>query len=287
MCLLCVMKPNETPTRAQLLIAADNNPHGFGYAIHCGDRILTGRGMNAEEVIDRFLRIRSGMPDTWAMFHARITTHGNTDKSNCHPFRMNGDPSTVIGHNGIIPIDVPKGDHRSDTRIFADEWLPELLTELDNPEGFKELEDLVGYSKVAVFTHDPRLKYQVYILNEEMGHWTGDIWWSNDTYKPSLYTPKYAYAGSYGSMDLWDIDGRPSLVEGNCGMCHSMLDQVDVDGSMCSMCMSCLDCYADLQDCLCYRQTTRAYAKYEHDLYGNQLYSETGDTLVPYGTPPF
>lgn len=259
MCLLCVMEPNKTPTKQQLMTAAENNPDGFGYAFHCGDRIITGRGMDAEEVVDRFLRIREGLPNTWAMFHARYTTHGATNKANCHPFRMNGDPSTVIGHNGIIPIDVPKGDDRSDTRYFADEWLPELIELLDDEKGFAELEQLVGASKVAVFTHDDRLDHQVYILNEHNGHWKDGIWWSNDTYQYSWYKSyKTASLKPYASGQWWD-DEYPSYTRAQtfeekdeCGVCFAKLGDVDYDGGVCTMCNCCIDCQDYYLECMCY-----------------------------------
>ena len=147
MCLLCVMEPGSIPTRQQLKNAADSNPHGYGYAFLTEDRIITGRGMDADEVIDRFLRIREGFPNTWAMFHARYTTHGATDKANCHPFRVGGSPDIVIGHNGILPVDVPKHEDRSDTRIFAEDILPDLVEWLDDPHGWQMLEDFAGSSK--------------------------------------------------------------------------------------------------------------------------------------------
>lgn len=278
MCLLCVMKPNETPTREQLKTAAVANPHGFGYAFHVGDRIITGRGMDADEVIDRFLRIREGLPNTWAMFHARITTHGQTNKANCHPFRMGGDPSTVIGHNGVIPIELDKNDHRSDTRVFADEWLPELITLLDDEDGFAELESLIGYSKVAVFTHDERLQHQVYILNEDLGHWTDGIWWSNDSYKPYTYSKSYGYFGSaYKGGSASPSDG--------CQLCWSIISEVDERLGLCSNCDSCLDCYEHKADCMCY---TPDYAlrksKYDYDMYSEEASGPyNGQELLPYG----
>lgn len=277
MCVLCVMKPNSTPTREELMTAAEGNPHGFGYAIHCGDRILTGRGMDAEEVIDRFLRIRSGMPDTWAMFHARFTTHGATNKSNCHPFRVGGDPSTVIGHNGIIPLALPAGDPRSDTRFFADEWMPELLEHLDDEEMFEEIEDVIGYSKIAVFTHDPRLKYQVYILGEELGHWNGDIWWSNDGYKPYVYDKK-KYVSYTTIGDRWSYEHSNS--ERKCKMCLSIMSEENFRDGMCGLCYSCLDCEEYYLDCLCY--TPPKAKKYETDLAEASEYA----SLYPYNEYP-
>lgn len=278
MCLLCVIEPNVTPSREHLLNATKNNPDGFGYAFHCGDKIITGRGMNAEEVIDRFLTIRSGLPNTWAMFHARYTTHGATTKANCHPFRVGGDPSTVIGHNGIIPITVEVGDTRSDTRVFADEWMPEILEDLDDEQTFAELEDFIGGSKVAVFTHDPRLKKQVYILNEDMGSWDKGIWWSNSTYKYHYEYSSYstrAY-GSLSGLKWWDYEYSEDFLHDRlvakeeqleylvgagvdddgspyCTKCLALLDELDLDEGLCGVCNYCLECTQFWTGCLCYR----------------------------------
>jgi len=280
MCLLCVIEPNVTPTREQLINATVNNPDGFGYAFHCGDRIITGRGMDATEVVDRFLRIREGLPNTWAMFHARYTTHGSTTKANCHPFRVGGDPSTVIGHNGIIPIKVPTADTRSDTRVFADEWLPEFIEYLDDEEVFKELEDFVSGSKVAVFTHDPRLSSQIYILNEDLGHWDKGIWWSNYGYKP--YTPLTTYKSLYGSRwwNDYDNDGLPvigydydkpkpmlgvggdGIEDSYCTKCLTILDDNDFDDGLCNTCNYCLDCSEFWATCLCYNPTKNQLRDY-------------------------
>lgn len=285
MCLLCVMEPNVTPTRDQLLNATSNNPDGFGYAFHCGDRIITGRGMDAEEVVDRFLRIREGLPHTWAMFHARYTTHGSTSKANCHPFRMNGDPGTVIGHNGIIPIDVPKGDDRSDTRYFADEWLPELIELLDDQQGFAELEQLVGASKVAVFTHDDRLNHQVYILNESMGHWANGIWWSNDTYKYDWYKVyKSSNTKSYAS-GTWYDEEYPSHTPTNflkeeCITCFSKLGDADYDAGVCTMCNCCVDCGDYYLECMCYDPKSKSR---EVVVYNEQAYESCGGFAIPVG----
>ncbi len=266
MCLLCVIEPNATPTREQLLNATSQNPDGFGYAFHCGDRIITGRGMDATEVVDRFLRIREGLPNTWAMFHARYTTHGATTKANCHPFRVGGDPSTVIGHNGIIPIKVPVGDTRSDTRVFADEWLPVLLGELDDKKTFEDIEEFIGGSKIAVFTHDERLKEQVYILNENLGHWDKGIWWSNYGYEP--YVPSTTYKSLYGGRwwSDYDNDGMPieaydgellgvggaDLGEAYCTKCLTILDALDLEEGLCNVCNYCLECGQFWTTCLCY-----------------------------------
>jgi glutamine amidotransferase len=204
---------------------------------------------------------------------------------------MNGDPSTVVGHNGIIPIKLDKDDHRSDTRVFADEWLPELITLLDDEKGFEELEDLVGASKVAIFTHDPRLASQVYILNEHMGHWKDGVWWSNSTYCDLPYSSYFSKGVSYGRDKWWDdeypsIDDSPSTSsETRCEFCYEGLYERDFRAGKCYSCGVCLDCFTYGADCICY---TPAYAQrqfqYEADAFGNvhRLPLDYGTMDIPF-----
>lgn len=270
MCLLTVMQPYSTPTREQLVQAACNNPHGFGYAIMFGDRIVTGRGMDAEEIIDRFLAIRERCPDTWAMFHHRYTTHGDTNKSNCHPFRVGGDEQIVLAHNGIIPINLPKGERRSDTRVFAEDELPHLLEYLDCDNGYEELEDYIGWSKVCIFSISPKLEQNVYILNESSGTWDNGIWWSNDSYKPSKYEG-WSSLRAYGSGSLWNYEDDEIAVipsrSGSCEMsgwwqrsdmqqclfCSTNMSDQEWEWGYCDWCKSCLECANDIIDCECNR----------------------------------
>lgn len=263
MCLLCVFEPGASPTREELENSAASNPHGFGYAFLMEDRIVTGRGMDATDVIDRFMRIRAGFPDVWAMFHARYATHGTTNKSNCHPFRVDGDPNIVLAHNGILPIDVPKYENRSDTRIFADDHLPNYLEWLDDPEGFQLLESWASGNKIAVFSLDPRLENNVYIINENLGHWDNGRWWSNSSYKSSPYTGRYESLRAYGWDDagFFDSDNQKCDVtewwkratEQQCIYCSAMVTDQEWDWGYCDNCKTCLECAMDIIDCECYR----------------------------------
>jgi glutamine amidotransferase len=271
MCLLCVFEPGASPTRQELMNAADSNPHGYGYAFLTNDKILTGRGMDAEEVIDRFLRIREGFPNTWAMFHARFTTHGLTDKANCHPFRVGNEQHTVLAHNGILDIEVPKGSHRSDTRIWAEDIMPEFMEWLDDPTGYDQLEDWAGNNKIAIFTLDPRMANNVYIINEGLGHWDKGRWFSNDTYKYSWYS-NYKRTGARQTIlggSLWgadDVGEEPAFLSGKkettewwkygssrfCCWCRSWLGDDEWEKGYCGNCKMCLDCCCSLSECLCW-----------------------------------
>ncbi|WIV52954.1 hypothetical protein [Amycolatopsis nalaikhensis] len=98
-----------------------HNNDGHGYAIVDGDRIITGRGMNAAAVIDEFTAPRGLHPDQPALFHSRFATHGPVTDDNIHPFPIGGDPRTLLAHNGVLPQEAhpSRQDPRSDTRIAA------------------------------------------------------------------------------------------------------------------------------------------------------------------------
>lgn len=270
MCLLTVMQPYAVPTAEQLYTAAESNPHGFGYAFLLKDTIITGRGMDAQEVIERFLRLREGFVDCYAMFHTRYTTHGASNKANCHPFRVGGSKDTVLAHNGVLPLD--PADGRSDTRFFAEDWLPELgLDALDDEQTYEWLEKWAAGSKVAIFTLDPALKNNVYILNEHLGHWKDGIWWSNYSYEPY---PTYGSALGYTPRTFtdWFNSEDDSFLEDECGYCRA-IGTADPKYNYCRNCYSCFDCYEDINSCLCYNP-----AKKQEDI----IAEIDKDSLLPY-----
>jgi len=264
-----VAKPNAMPTDDQLMCACVNNPDGFGYAVHTGKSIITGRGMNHDDVIDRFLTVREKHINGWAMFHARFTTHGETVKENCHPFRVGGSPDTILAHNGILGnVKIPAGDKRSDTRVFAEDLLPKRLNILDSKKKFKKLEKWAGGSKVAVFTTDRRLQKAVYIINEKLGHWDEDgIWWSNSSYKQTHYV-----SANYGKANRWipaydiangtqkyviDGDDITEFVEEGmaCSYCGHFFAETDYYHGYCQTCWTCMECQDFEESCMCYKPT--------------------------------
>lgn len=274
MCLLTFISEGSLPNVDHLSNGAVNNPDGFGWAIKTEHHILTGHGMSFDPVLENFLNARKkhGGP---ALFHSRITTHGNTSIDNCHPFRVGGDARSVLGHNGMLPIDVPKGDTRSDTAIFAQQYLPNIggVYALDEPDTFAQLEKWATGSKLVVLTADPFANRDWYILNEKSGHWDTDgVWWSN-----SSYQTVYRSYGSYGSgwsgyvskstksdndyVTLLDEDDEAyyNLYQVVCPVCNTAevydFDCEDVD--VCYTCGFCMWCETWGDDCDCWGHQDR------------------------------
>lgn len=248
MCLLVVSSPNSTPRKKELENASCNNPHGFGYAVIAGSKIITGKGMSAKKVIKEFLAVRKQYPNSYAMYHARFATHGVKNDDNCHPFKVGGSDLTYLAHNGILSVHIEPTDKRSDTRIFAEDILPSMggVTALDNTNLYGMIQKWSAGNKIAIFTLDPNAQYDCYIINEDLGHWDNEgNWWSNDTYKENAWGKFYQQYADCGPLSIAEDDYSCML----CGV------EVDPDDNpyYCHTCGSCFECSMIVNEtCLCW-----------------------------------
>lgn len=287
MCLLIYASPNSAPTKKSLRRAAVHNPDGFGFAINNGKDVLYGKGMDIEDTIKEFFAVRERFPDSHALFHLRITTHGATNLDNCHPFVV--DDGIVLAHNGMLPI--KEQDGKSDTRLFAEEWLPTMGVKemLDTPEGFADLEQFASGSKLAILSSNPALDHPFYLVNEKLGHWKQGVWYSNSSYTKnygkylysSVSTTSYSrgtyssynghlYSPQHDSLDMWDnSDWRydeetdewyyedDSIVDWICNVCEitQTYDLNKDEPHNCPECGTCWYCDKPYGVCCCYPVT--------------------------------
>ncbi len=231
MCLLTYFPPGAAPNPVALSVGARVNPHGHGFAVIAGTRIITSHGMDGTAVIDHFTAVRARYPRWAALFHSRYATHGERSVDNCHPFRLGGDPRTVLAHNGTLPKRVhPRPyDRRSDTRIAAEEYLARHpFGSIDTRRGARGLGSWLGSSKLVILTVDPAYRHSAYLFGESAGRWDGGIWYSNTSYQPRPRRPARRY------------------------LCRSCLN-VDFDRTSryCSRCGWCFDCDTVFPDCEC------------------------------------
>lgn len=266
MCVLSLAPAGEVQYRYDLRTACENNPDGFGYAIHTGRHILRRRSMDADYLIDRYLIDRAAHMDGPALFHARIATSGNVDNSGCHPFFVKESSKVAIGHNGVLPLDMTKlHPWKSDTRFFVEDIIQERggVSALADPAFLCEVEQWMGTgNKMVILSADRRLAPYT-ILNEKSGHWEDSIWWSNWSYTWGAYSSSKSFTWktakvitlpdvtSSDGADLWEDDecpdcGNPldavSIEDGWCGDCgFDLLNREHVDSAFC-------DCYQCLQD---------------------------------------
>ncbi|WP_043661862.1 class II glutamine amidotransferase [Nocardia thailandica] len=246
MCILTFYPPNTSPDLDALAGGALVNPDGHGWAIHAGDRILTGRGMDPLSVITEFAETRTHHPDGPALFHSRLATHGRHDTSNCHPFPLGGDERTVFAHNGILPSHVHPldGDPRSDTRIAAEDFLPrQPFGPLDSWTGHTRMQAWLGADKAVILTVDPAYKQPAYLLNEHRGHWIAGVWYSNLSFQDARYY-------QWPTSDLDDDDG----------CCLQCYHYTEPDQLHCPSCGHCRACDMPFPHCRCATTGTDPYS---------------------------
>jgi len=277
MCLLVVCKPNAIPKREELTEGACSNPHGYGFAMVIDGKIFRYRTMSARKAVNKFLHMREQNPHGYAIWHARYATHGVKNEDNCHPFQVGGDTDTVLAHNGVLDTFIGKDDKRSDTRIFAEDTLPKLggVCALEDENLYRMIEGWASGSKIAILTTNPKAQYQLYLINEKLGHWDDHgVWWSNSSYKRSTHTlgsyyksdtttkpiheSDYAEEQTYYEKLLDNLDEE--IIIDQCPSCWALID-LDVSSEYCQYCDSCLSCYATWQDRMCY---TPASARKAH-----------------------
>ena len=204
MCLLTFMPGDVMPDMSRFKEAAVNNPDGFGFAILEKKGFIKAHSMNFNELANQFVDARDKHKGP-AIFHFRWATHGSETVDNCHPFLLGEDPTSVVGHNGILNVKIPTNDKRSDTKIFAEDIMPAVggITSLDDEKYFTTMEKWAGGNKLVFLTHNDDAKYSWYILNSHLGDWDKDMWWSNTSYNKYTYVLPKVYQATH---TIWDDD---------------------------------------------------------------------------------
>lgn len=131
------------------------------------------------------------------LIHFRIATHGKVNSTNCHPFLVNENLCFI--HNGII-----SGTGLKDCPDFSDTYLFNQVILNKLPANFIEneailnlLADYIGYSKLIFL--DSADNWQ--IVNESLGHWKGENWFSNSSYLPYKAPEKKSNFSNFYDVD--------------------------------------------------------------------------------------
>ena len=209
MCIVIVKTEKTDTPKEQLKESFDNNRDGSGYLFAMNGNLTIKKGFFVfNDFYDNYSRDMERFNNPVSIIHFRITTHGITNKTNCHPFLIND--GIGFAHNGMIDF-VDDHKKKSDTLMFKNEILSIL------PDGFifnnsimKLIEESIGTSKLAFLDNNGNYR----IANEGLGHWNKDntIWYSNKSYC-EVRTPKYAWnafghAGIYSQYDNLNITNK-------------------------------------------------------------------------------
>lgn len=203
MCLLVLQKQNSSFDWEKLEGGFDANPDGAGYAVHTPKGLIQSKGYFQWDAFRESLAPYEGRS---CIVHFRISTSGNVDADNCHPFDVGGifgrrefAGQLVVAHNGVLDerLTVPG---RNDTWHFTKNKLYPVWKQCRefhlSEKATEAIGQNIGSSKLAFLDHLGRHS----IVNERLGHWDKDVWYSNSSYAWSM-------PSSYRSYDDFDYGG--------------------------------------------------------------------------------
>lgn len=201
-----------------------NNPDGGGFTYFNGKSVSIVKEMKDVNLLyKQYAQARKENPHVDFAIHFRIATHGAIDKNNCHPFKINSHSAFI--HNGIISK-MPTNKNFSDTHQFNELVLKKLPSNWMESKPIVELiSGYIGYSKLVCINTNGAL-----IINEQLGIWDGENWFSNTSYKP--YLPPYLqanYQSNIGGIKWWEEE----LTGGHCMQEH---EEFDSKNSYCECC---------------------------------------------------
>lgn len=186
MCLAICAPVGVQLSRERLSNGWDSNSDGGGYAfIDQYGGIMVRRFMSWVDFIEGYQADHAANTKSPFIVHQRFATHGTKDLNNVHPFWL--DDETVVMHNGVLDVNLTDVE-RSDTKTFVEDYLARLPKRwFDDPNMVDMVEDFTRGSKLIILTVDPLAKQEVYIINENAGHWDKGAWWSNYSYRETKY----------------------------------------------------------------------------------------------------
>lgn len=247
MCLAIFQPAGKQIPENHLFEGFKNNPHGAGFMYFDESaKLCIYRSMDYESFINEYEK-------QWALhgqnspfsIHFRWATHGTTNIDNVHPFQLNEHVGVL--HNGIIDC-IIKDSRMSDTAAFVRDYLGSLPRNwYDNEFLFNMVEDFTSGSKLVVMTSDPGSQYYAYIVNERLGHWADDVWYSNSSYSCAKPRGFSAWKSAFDSASVFEDEDDTFYDILSCELCgeESVLDDI------CYTCESCQRCFMTEADCAC------------------------------------
>ena len=180
MCIIIYKRENATlPSFEVLKKCFDTNSDGAGFCyVNNKNMVKMEKGFfDFKDFYKRLLEIQN---DKHLLIHMRISTGGQLDKRNCHPYKINS--NLYLAHNGVLPKSVAQSNIvLSDSYIYNEILKLYKLKSKDlTNEYFKEILGLmIGKSNKLVFFSNRKFA----IINEIQGTWENGVWYSNDGYK--------------------------------------------------------------------------------------------------------
>jgi predicted glutamine amidotransferase len=180
MCIIALKPEKVQFSKSQLKVMWDNNPDGAGFMYAQDGKVHIVKGLMTLDAL--WDAIQQVGPLRKLVIHFRIRTHGAVSKELTHPFWIREGELGMV-HNGVIRELVNEtSEAESDTAVFARKFgeaynNPLLAVKHDFHRAM--LEAYIGYSKMVFMDGTGA----TYILNENLGEWHKNVWYSNSNYK--------------------------------------------------------------------------------------------------------
>ena len=170
----------------------DGNTQGAGFVQAKDGSLILQKGFFKYDMFLNHYK-ESEDPTVPALIHFRISTGGEIDTPNCHPFLVNKDLAFM--HNGMMRTYDYKDSKYSDTVHFNRDMLKKLPSGFTMNDAITRLLALhIGCgNKLAFIASDG----DVTIINEDAGTWHEGAWYSNGGFKHYNYNRRGSYQGSY------------------------------------------------------------------------------------------
>lgn len=272
---IAIYKPMgvEFPSKKTLKTCFNNNPHGAGFMVATGDKIIIHKGFMEFSDFWKALRESRKIYDSTSAYvmHFRISTQGGVRADGCHPFPLSGDMDELrkldteceigIAHNGIISL-TSKGYGKvdySDTMKFITDYLSLIIKDRGyfKDDDTLELIDRLCGSRLAIL--DGRGHCELIGRGWEMAD---GVWYSNDSYKErvvkatSYYPTLYDWGKGGDRLPWWEqyeiveepydeyltVNGLYEFPIGECP-CYEV-----GDASYCDLCTRYEKCYEPIED---------------------------------------
>jgi len=256
---IAIYKPFDKTISTDILRRCfKNNNEGCGFAFAENNQLHIEKGFFKFKKFNKYYsRATKLFPRSNFIIHFRIATQGKVDFDNCHPHSVN-DKLCFI-HNGILDNKIDIKD-KSDTITFNETILKQLPDNFLNNSAIVELlSKAIGVSRIIFLDNTGKIT----ILNEKLGIWDNDIWYSNQSYKYDYAIfdyPEDDYKFNYTDLldpadekkenicflkesnGYTDEENEKGLIQ--CDKCLNTCDDIcSIDGW--NLCKDCLDQFID------------------------------------------
>jgi len=205
MCIAIVKPQGALIPDKYLKNSFENNDDGAGIAYSRDNRLHIIKGIFNKEQFIKCVRKAEKIAQGDMLIHCRIGTSGLRNKENCHPHIVNN--STVLIHNGILDIKIPKKSTESDTIVFIKKYLKNLPVDfIKNESIVKVIEFAIGKHNKFVFMNN---EGRAVICNKDQGVVENGVWYSNESF---LYGDEI-FEQNYLTEDRYLFEHFKNLIE--------------------------------------------------------------------------